>query len=64
KGMRMAGQLGNVTATVLNLEIVEVLADDNAIAIAGSVPGPDGAMVLVEHAARPRRKANVVAVSG
>jgi len=64
KGMRMAGQLGNETATVLNIEIVEILADDNAIAVAGSVPGPDGALVLVEHAARPRRKANVVAVRG
>ncbi len=63
KGLRMAGQLGNETATVLNLEIVEVLAEDNAITVAGAVPGPDGAMVIVKHAARPRRKANVVAVN-
>ena len=63
KGMRMAGQLGNETATVLNLEIVEILTDDNAIAVAGAVPGPDGAMVIVKHAARPRRKAKVVAAN-
>jgi len=59
KGLRMAGQLGNETATVLNLEIIEVLPDDNAIVVAGAAPGPDGATVLVEHAARPRHKAKV-----
>ncbi|MGO9454665.1 MAG: 50S ribosomal protein L3 [Candidatus Binataceae bacterium] len=64
KGLRMAGQLGNETATVLNLEIVEVLADDNAITIAGALPGPDGAIVIIKHAARPRRKAGAVAVNG
>ena len=63
KGLRMPGQLGNETATVLNLEIVEILTDDNAVAIAGAVPGPDGALVIVKHAARPRRKANVVAAN-
>jgi large subunit ribosomal protein L3 len=66
KGLRMAGQMGNETATVLNLEVVEVLGDDNAIAVSGAVPGPDGAIVIVEHAARPRRRAssNVVAANG
>jgi large subunit ribosomal protein L3 len=66
KGLRMAGQMGNETATVLNLEVVEVLGDDNAIAVSGAVPGPDGAIVIVKHAARPRRRANanVVAANG
>ena len=59
KGLRMAGQLGNETATVLNLEIVEILVEDHAVAIAGALPGPDGAMVIVKHAARPRRRANL-----
>jgi large subunit ribosomal protein L3 len=63
KGLRMAGQLGNETATVLNLEIVEILVDDNAVAIAGAVPGPDGAMLMVTHAARPRRRANLAAAN-
>ena len=61
KGLRMAGQLGNETATVLNLEIVEILVEDHAVAIAGALPGPDGAMVIVKHAARPRRRANLAA---
>ncbi|MGC1677951.1 MAG: 50S ribosomal protein L3 [Candidatus Binataceae bacterium] len=58
KGLRMAGQLGNETATVLNLEVVEILPEENAIVITGALPGPDGAVVIVEHAARPRRRAN------
>lgn len=63
KGLRMAGQLGNETATVLNLEVVEILPEENAIVITGALPGPDGAIVIVEHAARPRRRANVNAVA-
>jgi large subunit ribosomal protein L3 len=61
KGLRMAGQLGNETATVLNLEVVEVIAEDNALVIAGAVPGADGRTVIVHHAAKPRRKTVVVA---
>lgn len=59
KGMRMAGQMGNATATILNLEVLEILADDNAVVVSGAVPGPDGALLAVHHAARPRRRANV-----
>ncbi len=55
KGLRMAGQMGNERATVLNLQVVEILPDDNAILVAGSVPGHDGALVVVNHAARQRR---------
>ncbi len=61
KGMRMAGQMGNEAATILNVEVVEVLAEDNAIAVAGSVPGADGGLVTVCHAAKPRRRPTVAA---
>ena len=57
KGLRMAGQLGNEKATIVNLKVVEVLPDDNAILLAGSVPGFDGALVVVTHAAKERRAA-------
>jgi large subunit ribosomal protein L3 len=57
KGLRMAGQMGNELATIVNLKIVEVLPDDNAVLVAGSVPGPDGALVVVRHAARERQVA-------
>lgn len=59
KGLRMAGQMGNETATILNLEVVEILAEDNAVVISGAVPGPDGATIMLYHAARPRRRSNV-----
>jgi large subunit ribosomal protein L3 len=61
KGLRMAGQMGNETATVQNIELVEILADEHAVAVAGSVPGPDGALVVVRHAAR---RATGVAANG
>ena len=59
KGMRMAGQMGNATASILNLEVLEILAEENAVVISGAVPGPDGALLVVHQAARPRRRANV-----
>jgi large subunit ribosomal protein L3 len=55
KGLRMAGQMGNEPATVLNLQIVEVLPEDNAVAVSGAIPGPDGGLVVVRHAAKARR---------
>jgi large subunit ribosomal protein L3 len=55
KGLRMAGQMGNEPATVLNLQIVEVLPEDNAVAVSGAIPGPDCGLVVVRHAAKARR---------
>jgi large subunit ribosomal protein L3 len=55
KGMRMAGQMGNVKATTLNLRVVEILPDDNAILVSGCVPGADGTLVIVRHSAKSRR---------
>lgn len=55
KGLRMAGQMGNERATVLNLKVIEILPEDNAILVSGSVPGADGALVVVRHAARRAR---------
>jgi len=56
KGLRMAGQLGNEGATVLNLRVIEVLPEDNMILISGAIPGPDGAFVTVRHSAKARRR--------
>jgi large subunit ribosomal protein L3 len=55
KGLRMAGQLGNELASIVNLEILEVLPDENAVLVSGGIPGPDGDIVIVRHAARQRR---------
>src|SRR5690349_12585318 len=57
KGMRMAGQMGNEKATTVNLNVVEILPEDNAIIVSGCVPGADGSLVIVRHAAKTRRVA-------
>src|ERR1700733_8179631 len=64
KGMRMAGEMGNAKATVLNLKIVDVLTDDHAVLISGAVPGSDGTIVLVHHAARSKTRSVQVAANG
>src|SRR6202035_967946 len=47
KGLRMAGQMGNEPATILNLKVMDILLEDNAVVVSGSVPGADGALVVV-----------------
>lgn len=64
KGLRMAGQMGNELATIVNLRIVEVLPEENAIAVTGAVPGPDGGLLTVRHAARARRTLAEVPANG
>ncbi|HEY6394047.1 MAG TPA: 50S ribosomal protein L3 [Candidatus Binataceae bacterium] len=64
KGLRMPGQMGNELASVLNLQVVEVMPEDNAILVSGAVPGADGSIVIVRHAARPRRRADLAAANG
>src|ERR1700676_5743420 len=55
KGMRMAGRLGNERATGANQQVLDVLPEDNAIVIAGAVPGAKGGIVIVKHASKHRR---------
>ncbi|MBL7898365.1 MAG: 50S ribosomal protein L3 [Crocinitomicaceae bacterium] len=47
-GMRMAGQTGNGRVKTANLQIVKVLTDKNLILIKGSIPGHNGAFVLIQ----------------
>ena len=55
KGMRAAGHMGVNQVTVRNLRVVRVLAEDNAILVEGSVPGPDGGYVVVRKARAPHK---------
>ena len=48
KGMRMAGQMGNVRVKVENLQILKVLADKNLLVVKGSIPGHKGSTVVIE----------------
>ena len=54
KGMRMAGQMGHEQVTTLNLEVVESDPERNLLLVKGSVPGPNGGVVLVRNAAKSR----------
>lgn len=47
KGMRMAGQTGNVKSTILNLKIIKIYPEKNLLVVKGSVPGAKGSYVLI-----------------
>ena len=48
KGMRMAGQQGNVRVKTQALEILKVIADQNILVIKGALPGAKGSYIIVE----------------
>ncbi len=56
KGTRMAGQYGNVRNTMRHLKIVKIDAENNAILVKGSVPGPVGGYVVLRHTSKLKRK--------
>ncbi|NLM33829.1 MAG: 50S ribosomal protein L3 [Clostridiales bacterium] len=49
KNKKMPGHMGNVKTTVLNLEVVRVLPEKNAILIKGGVPGPNKGLVVIKN---------------
>ena len=51
-GKHMPGQMGNVRATVQNLEVVRVDADKNLIIIKGAVPGPKKSLVVIKDSVK------------
>ena len=54
-GKKMAGQMGNVSRTQQNLEVVRVDAERNMLLIKGSVPGPRGKQVLVSPSVKAKK---------
>ncbi len=51
-GTRMAGHLGASKVTTLNLEVVEADAERELVLVKGSVPGPNGGLVLIRSAVK------------
>ena len=49
KGKGMPGHMGHVKATIQNLEIVQVDAENNLILVKGAVPGPKKALVTLKE---------------
>ena len=55
KGLRMAGHMGHEQVTTLNLEVVEADAERNLLLVKGSVPGPNGGVVIVRNAVKGKK---------
>jgi len=56
KGHKMAGHYGTDTITTLNLEVVQLFPEENLMLIKGSVPGPNGGLVVVERSDRKQKR--------
>ena len=54
KGKKMAGHMGAERVTTQNLEVVRVDEENNVILIKGSVPGANGADVIVRAATKAK----------
>jgi large subunit ribosomal protein L3 len=52
RGTKMAGQMGNVRVTVLNLEVVGADAERGLLLLKGAVPGPVGGLVMVRSSVK------------
>lgn len=56
KGQKLPGRLGHQRVTTLGLEIVGVDAERNLLLLKGSVPGPNGGLVVIRSSTRGRVK--------
>lgn len=52
KNKRMPGHMGCVNTTVLNLEVVKVMADKGIILIKGGIPGPNKSTVVIRNSVK------------
>lgn len=50
KNKRMPGHMGAEKTTVLNLEVVKIMAEKNLLLIKGGIPGPNKATVVIRNA--------------
>lgn len=49
-GRKMAGQYGNETVTIKNIQVVDVIADENVILLKGPIPGSRNSLVKLVKA--------------
>ena len=52
KNKRMPGHMGAVNTTVLNLEVVKVIAEKNLILVKGGIPGPNKGTVVIRNSVK------------
>ena len=56
KGTRMAGHMGHVRVTTLNLKIIKSDPERNILLIRGAVPGPKGGLLMIRSSIRAVRR--------
>ncbi|MEE9252936.1 MAG: 50S ribosomal protein L3 [Thermodesulfobacteriota bacterium] len=54
KGMKMAGHMGDRKVSVQGLTVVKVDPENDILLIRGSVPGPNGSVVVLKHTTKRR----------
>ena len=52
KNKKMPGHMGAVNTTVLNLEVVKVIAEKNLILVKGGIPGANKSTVVIRNAVK------------
>jgi large subunit ribosomal protein L3 len=55
RGLRMAGQMGNASVTVLNLEVIKVDPERNVMAVKGAAPGAKGGLLFIRKAHKEKK---------
>jgi len=53
-GKKMAGHMGNVSRTSMNLEVVKIDAERHLVAVKGAIPGAPGGNVVIRPAVKSR----------
>jgi large subunit ribosomal protein L3 len=56
RGTRMAGRMGGIKVTTLNLEVVQADAERDLLLVKGAVPGPNGGLVVIRDAVKGATK--------
>ena len=55
KGRKMPGRMGGERRTVQGLQIVKIDAERNLLLVKGSVPGPNGGLLMVKETVKHKR---------
>lgn len=56
KGKRMAGHMGHVRRTISSLRLLNIDPQSDLMVIKGSVPGPNGSVVLVRQSVKDKKQ--------
>ncbi|MGH7889402.1 MAG: 50S ribosomal protein L3 [Thermodesulfobacteriota bacterium] len=54
RGIKMAGHMGAEKVTMQGVQVVMIDKEKDLLMVKGSVPGPDGGMVIIRHTRRGR----------